>query len=89
MDGSRVSLAVGGLPPPLTRYRAKPDCARLPNEPDCRIGHMSGGGSLPRWGTIGHMVPLRVQKLVVLSEVIAGGRGRTNFWMSYTTHQVL
>ena len=59
MGGSRVSLPVGGLAPPLTRYRAKPDCARLPNEPDCRIGQMSGWGFVPRWGTIGHMVPLR------------------------------
>ena len=86
MGGSRVSLAVGVLAPPLTRYRAKPDCQIA--EPDCQIGQMSGWGFVPRWGTIGHMVPLRVQKLV-LSEAMSLRKRRTNFWMSYTTHQGL
>ena len=65
MSGSRVSLAVVVKAPPLTRYRAKPDCQI--GEPDCQIGQMSGWDVVPRWGTIGHMVPLRVQKMDVLS----------------------
>ena len=86
--GSRVSLAVGGLAP-LSPVIGQSQIARLPNEPDCQIGQMSGWGSLPRFGIIGHMVPLRVQKLVVLSEAMTQRKRRTYFWMPCITHQVL